>query len=242
MLILVLSDIHGNFQALQKVIKESRQFKWKQLWFLGDLGGYGPRPEECFNLLRKENAVILPGNHDLYLSGQLPGSFFSSESIRSLIQNRGLLKRNTLELIKAIPLKQKRKGFTLVHGSPENPATDYILTDDDASNAFSSFDGRGCFFGHTHIQEYFIQGARGCERFRPSNGDVLSYRKKRILINPGSIGQPRDRDPRAAWCILDTRRKEVRFFRSEYDIKATQKEMRKLGSSDFLIERLEKGI
>ena len=93
MLILVISDIHGNFQALQKVIEASRQFKWKQLWFLGDLFGYGPRPEECFNLLREENAVILPGNHDLYLFRSASGILFFQRIITVPYPNPGVIKK-----------------------------------------------------------------------------------------------------------------------------------------------------
>jgi len=242
LVVLVLSDIHGNFHALKEVLNKAAKYKWKELWFLGDMGGYGPRPEECFQLLKQKNSVFIPGNHDLYLSGQLSGSSFSEEARRSLITNRGLVKKSTVEVLKDLPLKQTRKGITLVHGSPENPAFDYILNETDAIRNFSAFKGSCCLFGHSHVQEYFKLTQDELDWQRPENGTIINFKKSRILINPGSIGQPRDRDPRAAWGLLDTRKKEMTFFRTDYDITATQREMQKIGSSEFLIQRLSQGI
>lgn len=242
MIVLILSDIHGNYHALKEVLNEAAKYKWKELWFLGDMGGYGPRPEECFQLLKQNNSVFIPGNHDLYLSGQLSGSFFSQEARRSLITSRGLIKKSTLVVLKDLPRKQIKKGVTLVHGSPENPTTDYIINDTDAIRNFSAFKGSCCLFGHTHIQEYYKLTRDEMVWQRPTNESVIEYKKSRILINPGSIGQPRDRDPRAAWGLLDTRKKTMSFFRTDYDIAATQKEMEKIGASEFLIQRLSQGV
>lgn len=242
MIVLVLSDIHGNYHALKEVLNEAAKYKWKELWFLGDLGGYGPRPEECFQLLKQNNAVFIPGNHDLYLSGQLSGSFFSQEARRSLITSRGLMKKKTLVILKDLPRKQTKKGITLVHGSPENPATEYIIDETDAIRNFSAFKGSCCLFGHSHIQEYYKLTRGELDWQRPTNKSVIDYKKSRILINPGSIGQPRDRDPRAAWGLLDTRKKTMTFFRTDYDIAATQREMEGIGASEFLIQRLSQGV
>ena len=242
MLVLVLSDIHGNLQALQAVLKEAKNFKWKELWFLGDLCGYGPQPEECYQTLVRQNSLFLPGNHDLYLTGQLPGSFFSDEALRSLIMNRGLLRNEHLNIIKALPLRQCRKGVSLVHGSPENPSTDYILGKEDALRNFKAFKGACCLYGHSHVQEFYSIGPEGILRGKPVYGDKISYKHCRLLANPGSVGQPRDRDPRAGWCILDTWKKELTFFRTAYDIAATQEKMKALEASEFLINRLEQGI
>ena len=242
MLVLVLSDIHGNFEALRTVIEDSRRYKWKELWFLGDLAGYGPRPQECFDLLREYRSTIIPGNHDSYLAGTISGSFFSEQSLHSLILNRGQLNHATLELIKTIPRRQERNGVTLVHGSPIDPITDYIISDADALDCFDAFKGSCCLFGHTHVQGYYKLKDDKIESSRTGEGEIISYKKSRVLVNPGSVGQPRDGNPDAAWCLLDTRKKVIQFFRTPYDINATQKEMRKQKASNFLIERLEKGI
>ena len=241
MIVLVLSDIHGNYQALQAVLKEARRIKWKELWFLGDIVGYGPQPEECYQTLIRHNTVFLPGNHDLYMTGQLSGSYFSDEALRALVMSRGRIKKKNLALIKTLPPWQIRKGVTLVHGSPENPSTDYILSNESALRNFSAFKGKCCLYGHSHIQEYYSLCGTDLIRKKPAPGDSVSYKKCRILANPGSVGQPRDRDPRAAWCILETRKKDITFFRTPYDIAATQEIMRAQGASDFLINRLEKG-
>ncbi len=242
MLVLVLSDIHGNFEALKAVIEESKKYKWKELWFLGDLAGYGPRPQECYELLRTYRTTLIPGNHDAYLAGKLSGSYFSDHSLQSLIMGRGLLKQSTLRIIKELPQKQERNGITLVHGSPIDPITDYIISDDDAWESFKAFKGSCCVFGHTHVQGFYKLEKNEMESRRAEHGEIISYRKSRLLFNPGSVGQPRDGNPKAAWSLLDTRKKEVRFFRTSYDIEATQRDMQKQHASEFLIERLEKGI
>lgn len=242
MLVLVLSDIHGNLEALKTVIEASKHHKWKELWFLGDLAGYGPRPQDCFQLLRKYRTTIIPGNHDSYLAGIISGSFFSEQSLHSLILNRGQLNQATLDLIKEIPQRQEKKGVTLVHGSPRNPITDYIISESDASDCFNAFKGSCCLFGHTHVQGYYKLTNGEIVSSGIANGEIVSYRKSRILVNPGSVGQPRDGNPDAAWCLLNTRKKEVQFFRTPYDIKTTQKEMRAQNASDFLVTRLEKGM
>ena len=242
MKVLVLSDIHGNLEALKAVLNDAEKMKPKEIWFLGDLSGYGPEPEKCFQLLKSYKIVFIPGNHDLYFAGQLSRDAFSTEALTALILTGSMLHRDFIQLIKDLPLKQQRKGVTLVHGSPVNPATDYILHIDEAEIAFKKFKGRCCLFGHTHHQGYFFKTAGNIRWYKPELVESVQYGTGRILINPGSVGQPRDRDPRAAWAILDTGKKEVQFFRSDYNIEKTQEKMRALGSSDFLINRLEKGI
>ncbi len=242
MKVLILADIHGNLNALEAVLEASKIYKWKELWCLGDLGGYGPEPEKCFNLLRSEKAVIVPGNHDLYLAGRMKGSFFSLEAHKSLIYSRSCLSRETVNILKILPEKQKRRGITLVHGSPRNPSSEYILNKEDAIKNFSSFNGFCCLFGHTHIQEYYRLTVSGLEQGSAVEGESVKYKQSRILINPGSVGQPRDGNNKAAWAIIDTGKKEVIFNRTEYDIKGTQEKMRAADSSEYLINRLEKGI
>ena len=242
MRVLVISDVHGNFEALKSVIHESSALKWTEIWFLGDLGGYGPQPQECFDLLRQYKTAMLTGNHDLYLTGRLEGSFFSDDTIHALISGRGFLNPMTLDILRDLPDHQRRKGITLVHGSPIKPATDYILNEADAYQCFSAFKGNCCLFGHTHVQGYYELSELTVKGRKPEPGEIIYYKNSRILVNPGSIGQPRDNDPRAAWCLLDTKKKEVHFHRTEYDIQKTQEAMEARKLSSFMIERLEKGI
>ena len=242
MVVLVLSDIHGNFHALQSVLTASKSYPWQEIWFLGDLCGYGPRPDDCFHLLAEYKTVIIPGNHDLYLTGRLSGTFFSDQSLRSLIHTRSFISGKTLQYIKNLPVTEVYKGITLVHGSPVEPSTDYILNENDAWSSFFSFRGRCCLFGHTHIQEYYQLSGKQVFQKVPEPEETVSFKKTRLLINPGSVGQPRDGNPQASWGLLDTRGKTFTFFRTSYDIAATQNEMRENHSAEFLIQRLEKGI
>lgn len=242
MKVLLLSDVHGNLDALESVLSESEKYKWKELWFLGDLAGYGPEPDKCYDLLKSYNLVFIPGNHDLYLAGKLERNRYSMEALRALIITGPLLKKDFRDVISALPLHQKRKGITLVHGSPKNPSTDYILCEENARDSFDLFRGSCCLFGHTHRQGYFIKSPSGNTSWhKPEPGNILQYKGSRILLNPGSVGQPRDYDPRASWAILDTGKKEVQFFRTPYDIEKTQNKMKAIGLSEFLIRRLERG-
>jgi diadenosine tetraphosphatase ApaH/serine/threonine PP2A family protein phosphatase len=166
---------------------------------------------------------------------------FSREALRALLLTGSGVKKDFIDILKALPVQQKRKGITLVHGSPLDPSTDYILYEDEALESFKAFKGACCLFGHTHRQGYFIKTGDNISWVKPERGEVLRYKGVRVLVNPGSIGQPRDLDPRAAWAILDIKKKEVQFFRTEYDISLTQEKMKALGSSEFLINRLSKG-
>lgn len=242
MKVLLLSDIHGNFDALESVLADAERESWKELWFLGDLGGYGPETDKCFQLLNSLNPVLIPGNHDLYYANRLSRSLFSREALTALVLSGASVPKGYIEVMKSIPVMQRRKGITLVHGSLINPEIDYILHVDDARENLKILKGRCALFGHTHRQGYFIESDDDVSWVKPEAGQLSNFRKKRILINPGSVGQPRDCDPRASWAIMDTSKKEVQFFRTAYNISSVQQKMKKMGSSDFLIERLEKGI
>lgn len=239
---LVLSDIHGNLEALNAVLKDAVSREWKELWFLGDLCGYGPDPEPCFDRLSRERLCFIPGNHDLALSGRFKADFFNDESRKALVLSRSLVSKKVLELINALPDEQTRKGIHLVHGSPEGPSDKYILNEADAERNLALAKKSCVLFGHTHRQECFVSDGNGISRIKPESGETVSWKKRRILINPGSVGQPRDRDPRAAWGIIDSRKKEFVFFRTPYDPGPTQAKMERVGFSEFLRNRLNEGI
>ncbi|MDC7240403.1 MAG: metallophosphoesterase family protein [Spirochaetales bacterium] len=242
MKILVLSDIHGNLEALEAVLEDSASQNWEEIWFLGDLAGYGPEPEACYRLLLKEKTLFIPGNHDLYLCGRMSGSFFSNESRKALIMSHSLVSGDFLNHMKELPVFQERKGVLMVHGSVEDPTRDYILGEPDALRNFKAATKKWVLFGHSHIQEYYSLSRRNLSSGRAETGQTLSLKGSRVLINPGSIGQPRDGNPDAAWGILDTRKKEFTFYRTPYNFRKTQEKMEAAGFSEFLIDRLSKGI
>jgi predicted phosphodiesterase len=240
--ILVMSDIHGNLEAMEAVLEAASTMEWKELWFLGDLYGYGPDPEACYRRLIQENHIFIPGNHDLYLCGRMKGEFFSTESHRALILSRSLIPGPSLNHIKQLPAFIEKKGFLLVHGSPIEPSRNYILGKDDAMRNFKSASKKWTLFGHTHKQEYFSLRKKELNHSVPGKGETVSLKKARFLINPGSVGQPRDNNPEAAWGILDLSKKEFTFYRTAYDFGKTQEKMRVIGFSDFLVDRISKGI
>ncbi|MBI9099976.1 MAG: metallophosphoesterase family protein [Spirochaetaceae bacterium] len=240
--VLILSDIHGNFDALEAVMTHAGGFSWQEIWFLGDLGGYGPEVDKCFHVLQSHSTLFLPGNHDLYYSGRLSRGFFSKEARKALILSRDTIKKEYFDTMKVLPVFRKKKGVSMVHGSLIDPERDYILHEEDALQNFKLLKGQCCLFGHTHRQGCYLKEKDKLFWIRPEDNEVVQYRRKKILINPGSVGQPRDHDPRAAWAILDTKAKEVQFFRTEYNIQSVQRKMEALGSSEFLIRRLESGM
>lgn len=242
MKILVMSDIHGNIEAMEAVLAAASDIDWKEIWFLGDLYGYGPDPEACYRRLIQEKHIFIPGNHDLYLCGRMKGEFFSTESHRALILSRSLIPSPSLNHIKLLPAYIEKKGFLLLHGSPIEPSRDYILRKEDAIKSFKAASKKWTLFGHTHRQEYYSLRKKELTFSGTCKGETISLKGARYLINPGSVGQPRDKNPEAAWGLLDLSKKEFTFHRTAYDFEKTQEKMRKIGFSDFLVERISKGI
>lgn len=242
MKVALLSDIHGNYDALSAVLDAADSEGYKEIWTLGDLGGYGPEGDRCFNRLMNEKALLIPGNHDLYYAGKLSSDIFGQEALKALLTAGQKISKPFRDVMSSLPLTARRKGYTLVHGSLTDPARDYVLNLDEAEINFKMLKGKYLLFGHSHKQGCFLQEKKEISWFKPEGNEPLSYNRKRALINPGSVGQPRDGDSRAAWALLDIKKKEVRFMRTPYDIPSYQEKMRKLGASEFLINRVEKGI
>ncbi|MDC7218716.1 MAG: metallophosphoesterase family protein [Spirochaetales bacterium] len=243
---LVLSDIHGNWEALSAVLEDATQFDWEEILFLGDLCGYGPDSELCFDRLREERLTFLCGNHDLYMSGELKGDNFSDTARKALLLGRADLHPELRLFLKHQPPERRYRGIKMVHGSPIEPCCTYILNEYDVQANRSRCRQKLLLFGHTHIQEYYILEKKGpVSRVRPEvsqpEGDRVSYKGRNIWINPGSVGQPRDGDNRAAWGLLNTKKKEFAFHRTTYDYETTQKKLREKGYPEFLIDRLALG-
>ena len=238
---LILSDIHGNGEALKTVLKDAANHDFNEIWFLGDLCGYGPDIQNCFLMLNNYKLIFLAGNHDLYMTGDMEKDFFSDMARISLILGRSDISPALMGFLSDQSARQIHRGIELVHGSPADPAVSYILNERDAAASLPYAQKKTVLFGHTHVQEFYYQHKdKGLIREKPSN-EPVSLKGRHILINPGSVGQPRDGDSRAAWGVLDTRKKEFSFFRTAYDYGVTQQKMKDRGYPDFLIERLAAG-
>lgn len=243
MRIVIVSDVHSNAVALDTVLAACGSYD--QLWNLGDTIGYGPRPNECVAALRSAD-VTIAGNHDLACLGKVDLSDFNPDARTANIWNGKQLEPEHRALLEALPPERELDEIIRVaHGSPREPIWEYLLTAEQARENFALFENQICFIGHSHIPLIFRMQPDGtCDGpLLPGAGDTLMLEQEmRYFINPGSVGQPRDQDPRASYAVLDTEAGTVRFNRVEYDIAQTQRQMRDAQLPPALIRRLEYGM
>jgi predicted phosphodiesterase len=244
MRILILSDIHSNLVALEAVLGAAGSFD--ALWCLGDTIGYGPRPNECIELMRQHAQIAITGNHDLASLGKIDLRDFNPDARKANIWNGGQLKDENRAWLEPLPPTiHVDKQFLVAHGSPREPIWEYLLMPDQAIANFELFPNQVCFIGHSHVQLGFRMrnGSEHAERFIPDTGRTLELNAStRYFINPGSVGQPRDQNPQAAYAMLDTASGSIRFQRIGYDVAATQRQMKDCGLPIALIRRLEYGM
>jgi predicted phosphodiesterase len=242
---LVLSDIHANLAALEAVLKDAATVGYDVVWCLGDTVGYGPEPDECVARVRGLRAKAVVGNHDWAALGRMDVDHFNPEARRAVLWTQEHLNSNSLEWLGLLPSEPLVEGkFTLTHGSPRDPVWEYILRPSDASENLAYFDTPFCLVGHTHVPALHVWNA-GDGKVRwstPPFGKAMPLQNgARIIINPGSVGQPRDNDPRSAYAILDTEQMTWLPRRAAYPIEITQAHMRAAGLPERLINRLAFG-
>lgn len=244
---LILSDIHSNLEAYESCL-EAAHGLYDEMLCLGDLVGYGPDPNAIVEAVCDAASTIIRGNHDKACSGITNAEDFNPLARMATHWTREQLTTENLALLGSLPEGPAMvDGFELVHGSPRDE-DEYIVESLDALPAFDEASSSLVFFGHTHVQGGFVTAADGSlEPIFAENSDdgcVLALAldgKSRYLINPGSVGQPRDRDWRAAFAILDSNKRQVNYYRVGYDLPATQEKMQKAGLPEPLIIRLQFG-
>lgn len=243
MRVLVVSDIHGNLDAFKAVLAVARKEGYDEAVCLGDLVGYGPEPDECVELALRTCAAVLAGNHDVAAAGGMDISAFSAHARRAMEWTRSHLSQDTLRTLGGLEPIGNYSGLLLSHGSPEDPVWSYILGAEDAEEAFASRPFDICLFGHTHIPSAFLKiGAgrgAGCEVLYGTADLDLSTARGRALLNPGSVGFPRDAadahasdrlgEAAARYGLLDTEAEQWRFRRVEYDMRRTAALMDRAG-------------
>mgnify|MGYP000885577424 FL=1 len=227
MRILVFSDIHSNLTALEAVLAAAGNVD--AYWCLGDLVGYGPDPNECIALVRElPNLMCVRGNHDAATLGEVDQNTFNHEASLAITWTKRNLNAESQEFLLSLPERLVIDDITLVHGSPRNPVWDYIMDAMTAERMFQFFDTRICLVGHTHVPAIWKE----TESESPK-GLVLDYQKVKILtksiLNPGSVGQPRDHDPRAAFAIFDPQESLWELRRVPYKIPEVQARIKKSG-------------
>ncbi len=240
---LIISDIHSNLKAFEAVLADAGPFD--KVWCLGDIVGYGPDPNGCVERLRNLPHICVAGNHDWAVLGKLDLEDFNREARKACLWTRKQLSPTNLEYLDSLPETIVEEGFTLVHGSPRHPIWEYILYPSVAEANFEHFDTRFCFVGHTHVPVIYRHNPENpnlmCEAFRPLPNARLALGDDRLIINPGSVGQPRDGDPRASYAILDSDQLTLEYRRVPYPIEVTQARMVEKGLPSRLIMRLALG-
>jgi predicted phosphodiesterase len=222
----LLSDIHGNLPALEAVLDEIDAAEVEEVWCLGDLVGYGAQPNECTTLVRDRCAVSLVGNHDLAALDQIDISTFSPAAAAAVRWTRAEMTEATSEYLHGLEPADDTHEIALYHASPRDPVWEYVLWPDQAAQCIRAQARRVSFIGHSHVALFFALAderdgaaepldARGAQA---AAGTTLDLGRGRWLVNPGSVGQPRDGDPRAAWLELDTNAWRATFHRVSYEI------------------------
>lgn len=242
---LIIADVHSNLEALVSVINDAvSRGPIEAVWCLGDVIGYGPDPGPCISILRSAQALIVAGNHDLGAVGAIPLSDFNSSAAEACQWNGDKLSAQEAEFLKGMPFTIEIEGFTLVHGSPRNPIWEYLISPDLAAANLSHFQTSYCLVGHSHLPLlfHFEDGpSEKCRMAVMKHGDSIKLTDNRVIVNPGSVGQPRDRDPRAGYAIYDEESRTITHYRVEYDLKTTQEKIRRAGLPEPLAQRLEYG-
>ena len=221
----LLSDIHSNLPALEAVLADLGSADVDELWCLGDVVGYGAQPDECADLVRERCSVCLVGNHDLAALGQLDISTFSPAAATAVRWTRDRMSDETRDFLAGLDPADESREVGLYHASPRDPVWEYVLWPDQAAECIRVQARRVSFVGHSHVALFFALADGSSEGEAPDArgaqagaGTSLEVRRGRWLINPGSVGQPRDGDPRAAWLELDTETWQATFHRVAYEI------------------------
>ena len=242
MRVAIATDIHGNRHAFEAVIDAAERDGAEELWCLGDLVGYGGDPDASVELARRHCTVCLAGNHDLAVVDVLSLDEFSRGAALAATWTRDVIAPETREFLLSLKPEGSAQGVGLFHASPRDPIWEYVLSGLTAELCFDVTDFRVSLIGHSHVALSFDRQegspASGTTR---KEGTELDVAKGQWLINPGSTGQPRDGDPRAAWLLLDTDRWTATYRRAEYDIAGAQAAIRAANLPDSLAERLQHG-
>jgi predicted phosphodiesterase len=240
---LVLSDIHSNLEALQAVLEDAeRRGGFQVIWSLGDLIGYGPDPSACLQLLRGYDLLAVAGNHDYAAVGKMSVSSFNPTAAAAVRWTSDQLSADDAAFVAGLPLIATAEPFTLVHGSLRAPVWEYLLTDESARGTLELLQTQFCLVGHSHIPFICLEN-RGSPQFVEFTEDrIFELNEERWIINPGGVGQPRDRDPRPSYAVYDSGPRTIQRHRVTYNIAVTQEKMRQAHLPQYLIDRLDYGV
>jgi predicted phosphodiesterase len=243
MKIAVISDIHANIEALEAVIADINRQKPDEIICLGDIVGYGANPNECIDLVKKTCSLIILGNHDAAAVGLLSTDHFNVHAKIAIDWTAENLLPDAKTFLRSLPLRENKHSHAFVHATPYEPNMWYYITSlEEAAFNFQFFETVFCFVGHTHIPIIIVlENEKEVYVHQGVDIHYTDMKQARFLINVGSVGQPRDRNPKPCYGILDTDAGKFEYRRVSYDIAATQSKMRKIKMPDFLVTRLNDG-
>ncbi len=233
MKIAIVSDIHGNLEALKAVLSNIDELSIPSIYCLGDIVGYGPNPNECVELIRTRNIPAVAGNHDKAVTGELSIDSFSQMAKAGVLWTQSVITEENKNFLASLPLTIQEHDIDFVHSSPDYPEEfRYLLSAADAHESFEYFSTPLCFIGHTHRPVIF------CEDFKTTE----ISRDKKFIVNVGSVGQPRDGNRKACFVMLDTEQYIMEYVRVEYDVESVRKKIEAHGLPQKLADRLLAGI
>ena len=235
----LLSDIHANLVALEAVL--AALGKVDALWVTGDTVGYGPDPADTLALLRERRALLVQGNHDRAVATGEGLDLFHDRAADAAHLHQRWLSSEDRDALGALPLTAVAEGFTLCHGSLRDPLWEYVTTADAAKATLRIAETEFCCNGHTHIPALFTMKGDVAAMIRPAPGKTHKL-ERRTLLNPGSVGQPRDGDPRASYALLDTEAGTATFYRASYQVDETQRRIHARGLPEMFADRLAFGM
>ena len=241
----IVSDIHGNRHAFDAVLADAGAAGVDEVWCLGDLVGYGADPDACVALAREHAQICLAGNHDLAVTGELSITEFSAGAAAAVRWTQGVIADDHVAYLAALAPAGVEGGVGLYHASPRDPVWEYVLSTLLADLCLDAAPHRVSLVGHSHVALSFVRPAdargEGASGAAQGDGTTADLREGRWLLNPGSVGQPRDGDPRAAWLELDVDGARAVWRRVEYDVAGAQRAIRTAGLPRSLAERLGYG-
>jgi len=242
MRIAVLSDVHGNLHALEAVLEEVERADVHEVWCLGDIVGYGADPNDCCVAVRRAADVCLSGNHDLAVTGDLSLDEFSRGAALAARWTQEVLREEHLTWLRSLQPQGEARGVGLYHASPRDPVWEYVLSSLLAELCLDAQPDRVCLVGHSHVALSFVRREGEAATGEPRRGgDAVDLYSGEWLLNPGSVGQPRDGDPRAAWLLLDLDGWRAEWRRTDYDVAGAMAAIRAARLPASLAERLEYG-
>jgi diadenosine tetraphosphatase ApaH/serine/threonine PP2A family protein phosphatase len=238
--IAVLSDIHANVTALDAVLAVMPSVD--EVWQLGDVVGYGPEPDAVVDRLRAIGARGVRGNHDAAAVGELDVEAFNVDARLAMEWTRATIADDTRVWLRALPERLEREDFLLVHGSPRDPTWEYVTSTPVARAGILAMPTTAGLHGHTHVPIAFVEDDGRLDIMSPGAGSRLALDGRRVLLNPGSVGQPRDGIPTASWMLLDTEAGVATWERTAYDVASVQAGMEQRGLPERLVTRLSYGL